>query len=118
MDFSFTPEQEKLRVDIGQFLENNLTSEYKNVLYDVAGVGVSKEFTKMLAKNGWIGMQWPENYGGAGMGIMEYVIYREEMVMRGAPIGYHLTAENQMAPSIIINGTDEQKKRIKDRKIN
>ena len=112
MDFSFTPEQEKLRVDIGQFLENNLTSEYKNVLYDVAGVGVSKEFTKMLAKNGWIGMQWPENYGGAGMGIMEYVIYREEMVMRGAPIGYHLTAENQMAPSIIINGTDEQKKRI------
>ena len=112
MDFSFTPEQEKLRVDIGKFLENNLTSEYKNVLYDVAGVGVSKEFTKMLAKNGWIGMQWPENYGGAGMGIMEYVIYREEMVMRGAPIGYHLTAENQMAPSIIINGTDEQKQRI------
>ena len=33
MDFSFTPEQEKLRVDIGEFLENNLTSEYKNVLY-------------------------------------------------------------------------------------
>ena len=47
MDFSFTPEQEKLRVDIGEFLENNLTSEYKNVLYDVAGVGVSKEFTKI-----------------------------------------------------------------------
>jgi len=112
MEFSFTPEQEKLRIDISNFLANNLTPEYKNVLYDVAGVGVSKEFSQMLAKNGWIGMQWPKMYGGAGMGIMEYVIYREEMVMQGAPIGYHLTAENQMAPSIMINGTDEQKKRI------
>jgi len=112
MEFSFTPEQEKLRIDISNFLANNLTPEYKNVLYDVAGVGVSKEFSQMLAKNGWIGMQWPKMYGGAGMGIMEYVIYREEMVMQGAPIGYHLTAENQMAPSIMINGTDEQKTRI------
>jgi alkylation response protein AidB-like acyl-CoA dehydrogenase len=31
------------------------------------------------------------------------------MVRRGAPIAYHLTAENQMAPSIMLSGTGEQK---------
>ena len=157
MDFAFTPEQEALRQAIRAYLAQELTPEFRNVRYEVAGVGVSREFSQKLGQQGWIGLAWPEEYrsipnplavgaryivplrdlspsplreggnltlapsqegrgndrvgdAGQGFGYMEFLIYREEMVMAGAPIAYHLTAENQMAPSIMLNGSEEQKR--------
>jgi hypothetical protein len=109
MDFQFTPEQERFRREIQDFLATELTPELRDARYDIAGVGVSKEFSRALGQKGWIGLAWPKEYGGHGLGHMEYLVYREEMVRRGAPIAYHLTAENQMAPSIMLSSTGEQK---------
>ncbi|MEE8443697.1 MAG: acyl-CoA dehydrogenase family protein [Dehalococcoidia bacterium] len=109
MDFRFTPEQERFRQEVRDFLDNELTPEFLDSRSEVAGIGVSREFSRMLGRKGWIGLAWPREYGGQGLGHVEYVIYREEMIMHGAPVGYHLTGENQMAPSIMMYGTDEQK---------
>ena len=44
------------------------------------------------------------------MGQMERLIYDEEMTVAHAPVDYHVNAERQMIPSIILFGTDEQKR--------
>ena len=110
MNFTFSNEQELFRKNIRQWLARELTPEFLNLPYEVAGVSVSKEFSAKLGSQGWIGLAWPREYGGSALGYMEFLIYREEMVMAGAPIAYHLTAENQMAPSIMLSGTEEQRR--------
>ena len=104
MDFTWTPEQQAFRQEIHDFLARELTPELR-----AAEEGSSREFSRKLGQRGWIGLPWPKEYGGQGLGHMERLIYSEEMHLSGAPIGYHHIAERQMGPSIIMVGTDEQR---------
>jgi alkylation response protein AidB-like acyl-CoA dehydrogenase len=63
----------------------------------------------MLAARGWIGLAWPKEFGGQELGHIERTIFTEEMTTYGAPTGYHFIAERQMGPSLIRQGTEEQK---------
>ncbi|MBI2873362.1 MAG: acyl-CoA dehydrogenase family protein [Chloroflexi bacterium] len=111
MDFSFTPEQERFRQEICAFLERELSPREERQLAGAAGTGnVDKEFSRKLGRKGWIGLAWPREHGGQGLGHIERLIYMEEMVLNTAPIGYHHAAERQMGPSIIMFGTPEQKR--------
>lgn len=108
MRFDFTPAQEMFRRELTEFLDGELAGMGS----DDASSGeemVSPEFSRKLAQRGWIGLAWPPEYGGQGLGHIERFIYNEEMVYRRAPIGFHQTAERQMGPSIILNGTDYHK---------
>ncbi len=103
MDFQFTAEQTALRHEVRRFLDEELGDE------PAERDGFSPEFSKKLAKRGWIGIGWPREYGGGGMGPVEQMIFREEFVGADAPVGYHLTAERQVAPSLLLHGSDEQR---------
>ncbi len=54
-------------------------------------------------------MSWPVEYGGLGLGAIQQSIYMEEMAYAGAPQEHHRRAIQQVGPSIILFGTDEQK---------
>ena len=71
--------------------------------------GYSKEFSKVLASEGWIGMTWPTEYGGGGRPGIERIIMAEEMISAGAPIAASWVADRQMGPAIFTYGTDDQK---------
>ncbi|MBI4337477.1 MAG: acyl-CoA dehydrogenase family protein [Chloroflexi bacterium] len=105
MDFSWTPEQQRFRQELHDFILREMPSGSER-----GEEGHSPEFSRKLGKAGWIGSSWPVEYGGRGLGAMERLIYSEEMVLTGAPIGYHHIAERQMGPSIIMFGTEEQKR--------
>ena len=70
--------------------------------------GHSKEFAKVLAAEGWIGMTWPTEFGGGGRPGIERIIMAEEMIGAGAPIAASWIADRQMGPSICAFGTAEQ----------
>ena len=103
MDFQFTAEQTALRHEVRRFLDEELGNE------PAERDGFSPEFSKKLARRGWIGIGWPREYGGGGMGPVEQMIFREEFVGADAPVGYHLIAERQVAPSLLLHGSDEQR---------
>ncbi|MBI4234536.1 MAG: acyl-CoA dehydrogenase family protein [Chloroflexi bacterium] len=105
MEFRWTPEQETFRGEIRGFLARELPAHRASGDEE----GGSREFSRKLGQKGWIGLAWPREFGGKGLGYMERLIYAEEMVLSGAPIGYHHNAERQMGPSIIMFGTDEQR---------
>ncbi len=70
--------------------------------------GYSKDFSRRLAAEGWIGMTWPTEHGGGGCSNIERIVMAEEMISAGAPIAASWFADRQMGPSFIKYGTPDQ----------
>jgi len=60
---------------------------------------------------GWVGVSWPKEYGGRGVGLIERVIWEEEYAAARAPVLPAHMGLNLVGPTIIHWGTDEQKRR-------
>ena len=71
MDFSFTDEQVQLRRTVREFAESEIAPHVME--WDEASHFPS-EIMPQLAELGLLGVIFPEEYGGAGLGYVEYVI--------------------------------------------
>ena len=109
MDFAYTPEQETLREEVRQFIEDNVTPE---ILAEIEETGVrrggpqTKEMYRKVGDRGWIGISWPKEYGGQGGSRIDQYIVEEEF----GRIGVTLGGAGSGAPAILAAGTEEQKK--------
>src|SRR3970282_2110094 len=78
MDFGSTQAQELLRATARKFLENECPSEFvRQRMAEPAGV--TDEFWAKLAEQGWLGLVYPEEYGGTGLGFVDLTVLMEEM---------------------------------------
>ena len=78
MDFGFSQEQEMLRATARKFFENECPSTFvRERMAEPAGV--TDDFWGKLAEQGWLGLVYPEQYGGAGLGFVDLVVLMEEM---------------------------------------
>jgi alkylation response protein AidB-like acyl-CoA dehydrogenase len=112
MDFRLSEEQEKFRREIRDFLEEELRQGLWEPSCDAWIMGHDPEFTKRVAKKGWIGLTWPKEYGGQGGSYVDRLILTEEMLRYGAPAACHWFADRQIGGAIVHYGTDEQKKEL------
>jgi len=112
MDFAFTEEQEKFRQEVRDFLENEISQGAWQPSCDAWIQGYSPEFTKKIAGKGWIGLTWPEEYGGQGKSHTDRLILTEEMLRYGAPAACHWFADRQIGGGILRYGNEEQKRDI------
>ncbi|MDP6632107.1 MAG: acyl-CoA dehydrogenase family protein, partial [Dehalococcoidales bacterium] len=110
MDFEFSQEQEKFRRDVKDFLEGEMKQGTFKPSCDAWIQGFSPEFTKKVAQRGWIGLTWPEEYGGQGRSHMDRLILTEEMLRYGAPAACHWFADRQIGSAVLRYGTEEQKR--------
>jgi alkylation response protein AidB-like acyl-CoA dehydrogenase len=78
MDFGFSQEQEMLRATARKFFENECTSTFVRERMAEPG-GVTDDFWSKLAEQGWLGLVYPEQYGGAGLGFVDLTVLMEEM---------------------------------------
>jgi alkylation response protein AidB-like acyl-CoA dehydrogenase len=87
MDFGFTAEQEAWRQEIKEFLRENPPEKFPiQSGEDSWGHGAfSFEFVRLLGKKGWIGLTWPEKYGGQGRPWMDLLILFEELARARVP---------------------------------
>ncbi|MHA6616974.1 acyl-CoA dehydrogenase family protein [Pseudonocardia sp. DLS-67] len=69
-----------------------------------------EEWGQRLLDDGWICPQWPEHFGGRGLGPVQNAIYSEELVRAGLPRIRRGFGENMVGPSIMVHGTEEQQK--------
>jgi len=76
MDFSFTPEQDQIRVHLRDLLNKECTPEYAEKCDEDARP--PREAYDALAKNGWFGLIVPPAYGGTGGNAMDLAILLEE----------------------------------------
>jgi alkylation response protein AidB-like acyl-CoA dehydrogenase len=90
VDLSPTPEQEAFRKEVRAWLVDNLPWEYGQGLpprFEDLGEEVAflRTWQASLAAGGWVGVAWPESYGGRGAGPAEHFIVQEELARARAP---------------------------------
>jgi alkylation response protein AidB-like acyl-CoA dehydrogenase len=112
MDFRFSESEEKFREELTSWLNRELASRPGD---DEDNSDSSWDFNlvmrKKLAEKGWLTMAWPEEYGGQSASHMMQVIFSEEMSYNRAP-GRDVFGTRMMAPTLMIHGTEEQKKTV------
>ena len=89
MDFEFTPEQLEFVKDVEQFLDDNYDPEVFDVtrenMAQIVDTPKRRQFMAKLGEKGWLGITWPEEYGGKdGDGVYEYLL-NEALAARGGP---------------------------------
>jgi alkylation response protein AidB-like acyl-CoA dehydrogenase len=100
-----------LQADVREFLARELPPGSFT-----PGLGMASprdpEFSRKLARRGWLGMALPREYGGGARTAAERFIVVEELLRWGAPVGYHWVADRQSGPMIARFGSAEQKERF------
>ncbi len=110
MDFSFTEEQSKFRLEVSGFLEEEIEKGYWKPACDAWIQGFDPEFTKRVAHKGWIGLTWPKEYGGHERSHIDRLILTEEMLRYGAPAACHWFGDRQVGGAILSFGSEDLKK--------
>lgn len=72
-------------------------------------LGYDADFTRALARRGWIGLTLPVEYGGGGRSQFARFVLIEELLAAGAPVAAHWIAERQSAQLLLRYGTDAQR---------
>jgi len=108
MDFGFNQEQELLRATARKFFENECTSEFVRARM-AEPAGVTDDFWKKLAEQGWLGLIFPEPYDGMALGLVDLVVLMEEMGRAVAP-GPYFSTVLLGGLAILEAGSDAQKK--------
>lgn len=67
--------------------------------------GHDRDFTRLLATKGLIGLTWPRSLGGRGASNLERLVVTEELLRVGAPVAAHWIADRQIGPAILRHGS-------------
>ena len=108
MEIAYTEEQQALKSELRTYYENLLTPELEEQLSHANGVGpVVRKVVKQMGTDGWLGIGWPEEWGGQGRSAIEQFIFFDESMRSGAPVP--MLTINTVGPTIMNFGTQEQK---------
>ena len=109
MNFSLTDEQKQLRRSIREFAEGEIAP---HVLEWDEASHFPVEIMPKLAEMGLLGVIFPEQYGGAGLGYIEYVIAIEELSRVDGSVGIIVAAHNSLCSNHIFKfGSEAQKQK-------
>ena len=109
MHFKLTEEQVDIKAAIKEFCEKEFTEDVVNKYCE------AEEFPwdlyKKAGRLGFIGINFPEEYGGQGYGCFENVLLTEEMVRKDPELGITLSLADFGTEMILRYGSEEQKKK-------
>ncbi len=105
--FPFTEEHEMIRQTAREFAQNEIAPVAAK--FDESGEFPSETIRKM-GELGFMGIEVPEEYGGAGMDSLAYVLALEEICKADAAHGTIMSVNNSLfCYGILKYGTEEQK---------
>ena len=106
MYLEFTEEQ--------RALQRRLRRYFEDLVADVEGSPSNEptyiRYVRRMGQDGWLGLGWPEEYGGMARGPIDQMIFVEESHWAGVPLP--LLTLNSVGPTIMSLGTEEQKQRL------
>ncbi|MBV8451116.1 MAG: acyl-CoA dehydrogenase family protein [Deltaproteobacteria bacterium] len=116
MDFNYTAEDEAFRADFRAWLQNNLQYAlpmHEPLADEEAGDWEARiQWHRKLNAGGWMAINWPKEYGGRGAGILQNIVYHEELERAGTTAPFTGFGIPLLGPTLIHWGTAEQKRRF------
>lgn len=111
MDFRLSPEQERLRQAVRDFLAAECSPHYANELDAKAEWPI--DLYRKIAQRGWVGYAYPREYGGDGGGIVDLTIVQEELAYVSFSLGMGWAQSAIFGGgAILFYGDDDQKGRF------
>ena len=117
MQLSFSPEDERFRHQVADWLKDNLVGEFAKLKFR-GGPGDEhmysaerKMWEQKLADGGWVGVGWAKEFGGLGCSIEQQVIFNEEYARAGGPGRVGHIGEGLVGPTLLAFGSEQQKEK-------
>jgi alkylation response protein AidB-like acyl-CoA dehydrogenase len=117
MDFDFTVEQEAFRKEVRQWLERHLPDDLRGRAFassraDQDEVRKLRAWQKTMYEAGYVGMDWPVEFGGRGASLVEQVILYQEMARAESPQFVNRGGVSMLGPTLMKYGTPAQQQRF------
>jgi 3-oxocholest-4-en-26-oyl-CoA dehydrogenase alpha subunit len=114
MRIAYTPEQERLRLELRAYFGALMTPEVRAALSggdgddgDHGDGQAYRQVIRQLGRDGWLALGWPSEFGGRGGTMLDQLIFGDEAATARVPVPF-LTI-NTVGPTIMRFGTPEQK---------
>src|SRR5919107_3980918 len=109
MQFELIEEQQQVKMIVREFAQSEIAP---HVLEWDESQHFPVELQPKLADLGLMGVLFPEEYGGAGMGYVEYATIIEELSRVDGSVGISVAAHNSLCSNhIYMYGSEEQKRK-------
>src|SRR5919109_522838 len=117
MDFDFSEREEAFRKEVRAWLEANLPEDLRGRAFaasraDVEEVTRLRAWQQQMAEAGYVGMDWPREFGGRGAPITEMVILYQEMARAESPQIVNRGGVSMLGPTLMKFGTPAQQTRF------
>ena len=106
MRLALTSEQRTLAAQLRAYFASLVTE----IEGDPSGESTYTRYIRRMGGDGWLGLGWPEEYGGHARGPIDQMIFVEESHWAGVPLP--LLTLNSVGPTLMALGTAEQKRRF------
>jgi len=106
---------EAFRAELRGWLDASFTADVAEALQQWGtdeGFVAHRKWNATLVDAGYGAIAWPVEFGGRAAGILEQLVYNEEMARAGAPGPVNAIGVANIAPAIMTFGTTEQKERF------
>lgn len=117
MDIDIAPDHADFREEVRDWLSEHLVGDFA----EHRGIGSPTDDTawdvrvaweRELSAGNWLGLTWPREYGGRGLGVAEEIIFEYEYARAAAPARVNTQALDLLGPTLLAFGTEEQKQRF------
>jgi len=109
-DFLLTPEERELKKEARAFVREEISSDFLRAM-DKNEITYPREFVEKLADRNLIGVRFPKEYGGRGLGWTAEVAVLEEIGCLGIALGCAYSMPSIVGEALHVFGTEEQKQK-------
>jgi alkylation response protein AidB-like acyl-CoA dehydrogenase len=112
VDLTEPAEVTRFRLEARDWLAAHVPSTPLPSLDTEVGFAAHREWERTMFEAGWAVVTWPEEYGGRGAGLLEWLAFEEEYWAAGAPVRVSQNGIFLLAPTLFEFGSKEQKDRF------
>ena len=117
MDFDFSEKEEAFRKEVRAWLEANLPDDLRGRAFaasraDVEEVRRLRAWQKRMSEAGYVGIDWPVEFGGRGATLTEQIVLFQEMARAESPQFVNRGGVSMLGPTLMKFGTAAQQKRF------
>jgi len=116
MDLQLSEQHQRFRDELRAWLASNLERPWRDHLRESGAtedrlVEVRRGWQRKLHAAGYLGLDWPREWGGRGLTAVEKTIFEEESARADAPPIVNFLGIGLLGPALIHHGTEEQRRR-------
>ncbi|MEV5824691.1 acyl-CoA dehydrogenase family protein [Spirillospora sp. NPDC052242] len=112
MDLEFGTADEEFRAEVRAWLAEQVPAEPLPSLETEEGFAAHREWERTLGADRLSVVSWPQEYGGRGVSVLQWLVFEEEYYAAGAPGRVSQNGINLLAPTLMKHGTPEQLARV------